>query len=38
VAGVGNAEKHQVGEMVRLLLALDEVPKPDHAADALDAA
>ena len=38
VAGVGRAEKHQVGEMVRLLLALDEVPRPDHAADALGAA
>jgi len=35
VVGYGNAEKHQVGEMVRLLLKLKEVPKPHDAADAL---
>ena len=35
VVGYGNAEKHQVGEMVRLLLKLKEVPQPHDAADAL---
>ncbi len=35
VVGYGRAEKHQVQEMVRLLLNLEKVPKPDDAADAL---
>lgn len=35
VVGYGRAEKHQVGEMVKVLLKLDKVPKPDDAADAL---
>ncbi|MGH9908780.1 MAG: crossover junction endodeoxyribonuclease RuvC [Pyrinomonadaceae bacterium] len=35
VVGHGNAEKFQVQEMVRLLLALDRVPEPHDAADAL---
>lgn len=35
VAGYGNAEKRQVQEMVRLLLALPAVPEPHDAADAL---
>jgi crossover junction endodeoxyribonuclease RuvC len=35
VAGYGNAPKAQMQEMVRLLLRLDEIPKPDDAADAL---
>lgn len=35
VVGYGRAEKHQVAEMVRLLLQLDEVPTPADAADAL---
>lgn len=34
VTGYGRADKAQVMEMVRRLLELDEVPKPDHAADA----
>jgi len=38
VAGVSNADKKQVQEMVRLILGLEKVPKPDHAADALAAA
>ncbi len=37
LTGVGRAEKHQVQEMVRLLLSLQEIPRPDHAADALAA-
>ena len=35
VAGYGNAEKHQVQEMVRVLLSLKSVPEPHDAADAL---
>jgi crossover junction endodeoxyribonuclease RuvC len=35
VCGSGRAEKDQVQRMVRALLSLDEVPEPDHAADAL---
>ena len=35
VCGSGRAEKDQVQRMVQTLLSLDEVPKPDHAADAL---
>lgn len=34
VHGYGLASKEQVGEMVRVLLRLDAVPKPDDAADA----
>lgn len=34
VTGYGNADKHQVQEMVRMLLNLAEVPRPDDAADA----
>jgi crossover junction endodeoxyribonuclease RuvC len=35
VAGYGRADKRQVMDMVRRLLKMDEVPKPDDAADAL---
>jgi crossover junction endodeoxyribonuclease RuvC len=35
VAGYGSAEKRQVQEMVRTLLQLPELPRPDDAADAL---
>lgn len=35
VVGYGRAEKIQVQEMVRVLLCLPEIPKPDDAADAL---
>ena len=34
VTGYGGADKNQVGEMVRILLKLSAVPKPDDAADA----
>lgn len=34
VTGYGNADKHQVQEMVRVLLRLPEIPRPDDAADA----
>lgn len=35
VATYGRAEKIQVQQMVKVLLGLDEIPKPDDAADAL---
>jgi crossover junction endodeoxyribonuclease RuvC len=35
VCGSGRAEKGQVQRMVQSLLALPELPTPDHAADAL---
>ncbi|MDW5595155.1 crossover junction endodeoxyribonuclease RuvC [Conexibacter stalactiti] len=35
VCGNGRAEKLQVQQMVQRLLALTELPRPDHAADAL---
>jgi crossover junction endodeoxyribonuclease RuvC len=35
VAGYGGADKHQVQVMVRTILGLAEIPKPDDAADAL---
>ena len=35
ITGYGRAEKHQVMEMVKSLLALKAVPKPDDTADAL---
>jgi crossover junction endodeoxyribonuclease RuvC len=38
VSGVSGADKKQVQEMVRIILNLQEPPKPDHAADALAAA
>lgn len=34
VTGYGSANKDQVGEMVRILLKLSAVPRPDDAADA----
>jgi len=38
VTGVSAAGKRQVQEMVRVILGLERVPSPDHAADALGAA
>lgn len=38
IIGSGRAEKTQVQELVRILLALELPPRPDHAADALAAA
>jgi crossover junction endodeoxyribonuclease RuvC len=35
VVGYGGADKNQVQQMVRALLDLAEIPKPDDAADAL---
>lgn len=38
VTGYGRADKKQMQEMVRVILSLEEVPKPDDCADALAAA
>ena len=35
VVGYGGADKNQVQQMVRVLLDMDDIPKPDDAADAL---
>ena len=35
VAGYGRADKNQVQQMVKILLGLDAVPKPDDTADAV---
>jgi crossover junction endodeoxyribonuclease RuvC len=35
VVGYGGADKNQVQQMVKALLGLEELPKPDDAADAL---
>lgn len=35
VTGYGRAEKGQVGQMVKTILKLDQIPKPDDTADAL---
>jgi len=38
VAGYGQADKRQIQQMVKLILSLQEIPKPDDAADGLAAA
>ena len=38
LTGYGRAEKKQIQEMVRVILGLKDVPKPDDCADALAAA
>jgi crossover junction endodeoxyribonuclease RuvC len=35
ISGYGNAKKPQMQEMVKILLNLDTIPRPDDAADAL---
>ena len=35
VVGYGGAKKPQIQEMTRILLGLDDIPRPDDAADAL---
>lgn len=35
VVGYGRAEKAQVQQMVKILLGLEKIPRPDDAADAL---
>lgn len=38
VVGYGNAGKQQMQRMIRVILKLEAIPKPDDAADALGAA
>ncbi len=38
LTGYGKADKKQIQEMVRVVLKLKEIPRPDDAADALAAA
>ena len=35
VTGYGKADKKQIQQMVKLLLKMDDIPKPDDAADAI---
>lgn len=35
ITGYGRAEKAQIGQMVKVLLSLPKIPKPDDTADAL---
>lgn len=35
VTGYGRADKHQIQSMVKMMLRLNVIPKPDDAADAL---
>ncbi len=35
VVGYGRAEKHQIQQMVKMILNLKEIPKPDDVADGL---
>lgn len=35
LTGYGRADKSQIGQMVKILLKLDKIPKPDDVADAL---
>ena len=35
IVGNGRADKFQVQSMIKILLNLPEIPRPDHAADAL---
>jgi len=35
VVGYGRAEKSQIQQMIKVILNLDEIPKPDDVADAL---
>ena len=38
VTGYGKADKKQMQEMVKVILGLETIPKPDDAADAIAAA
>ena len=38
VVGYGKADKHQIQEMVRMILGLEKIIRPDDAADAVAAA
>ena len=38
VVGCGKADKHQIQQMVKMILGLDDIIRPDDAADAVAAA
>lgn len=38
ITGYGRADKNQMQQMVKAILGLDEIPKPDDCADAIAAA
>jgi len=38
IVGYGRADKNQVQQMIKILLNLEDIPKPDDVADALAAA
>ena len=38
VVGNGRAEKSQIQQVLKMILNLEEIPRPDHASDALAAA
>ncbi len=38
ITGSGHADKRQMQEMIKSLLGLDELPRPDDAADGLSIA
>lgn len=38
VVGYGKADKHQIQQMVKMILGLDDIIRPDDAADAVAAA
>ena len=38
LCGTGKADKHEVQNTIRDILALDDIPRPDDTADALAAA
>ena len=35
ITGYGKADNKQIQQMVKMLLRMDELPKPDDAADAI---
>ena len=35
ITGYGKADKKQIQQMVKMLLSMEEIPKPDDAADAI---
>lgn len=38
ITGNGRADKNQVQQMIKIILGLRDIPRPDHAADAIGAA
>jgi len=38
ISGYGRADKIQMQRIIKMILRLEEIPRPDHAADALGAA